>query len=113
MRIGFFTVVVLAAFPAEALAASAVSSGTEVVGVSTRVFSPAAATGSWCVGAQVDGVANNGYAYGPGGGPATPCTSVFFIKNEARSAPGSTTITIGRPSTASDRRRRSRSSRLP
>jgi hypothetical protein len=86
VRIAFFAVVVLAVFPAEALAASAISSGTEVVGVSTSVFSPAAATGSWCVGAQVDGVANNGYAYSAGGGPATPCRSVFFIKNEARSA---------------------------
>jgi hypothetical protein len=86
MRMAVFTVVVLAVFPAEALAASAISSGTEVVGVGTSIFSPAGATGSWCLGAQVDGVANNGYAYGPGGGPASPCTSVFFIKNEARSA---------------------------
>ncbi len=86
MRIAFSTVVVLAVFPAEALAASAISSGTEVVGVGASIFSPAAATGSWCVGAEVDGVANNGYAYTPGGGPEIPCTSVFFIKNGARSA---------------------------
>ena len=86
MRIAFSTVVVLAVFPAEALAVSAISSWTEVVGVGASIFSPAAATGSWCVGAEVDGVANNGYAYTPGGGPEIPCTSVFFIKNGARSA---------------------------
>ena len=38
MRIAVFAVVVLAVFPAEALAASAISSGTEVVGVSTSIF---------------------------------------------------------------------------
>ena len=84
MRIAFSTVVVLAVFPAEALAASAISSGTEVVGVGGGTFSPAAATGSWCVGAEVDGVANNGYAYTPGGGARDSVHLCFLHKERSQ-----------------------------
>src|SRR5262245_25074077 len=85
MRIYFFTAI-LVVWPVGAVAdVIAFSEGTEVVNVRTSRFLPATATGGWCVSAQLGGVVG-GYGASPAGGPATPCRSVFFIKDEARSA---------------------------
>jgi hypothetical protein len=88
MRLSFLLAVVLAVSASLANAdAIAISSGNMVVTARTNnIFLRATATGSWCVNSQADGIRNQIYSATPGGLPPKSCQSVFFIKDEARSA---------------------------
>ncbi|MGH8672143.1 MAG: hypothetical protein ACREUA_08955 [Burkholderiales bacterium] len=79
----------LAFVPATGVAASlALSEGALVINVRTSRFLPATATVDWCVSARVGQSVNDDYVENGNSGPGigVPCKSVFFIKNEARSA---------------------------